>query len=292
MVTNLSDFNKNLLISDFDFNLILGAKPPAPFLSPIAYKLRKEIFDWVKKENLEYRYINGSCEDRAHYICLLLQNKGIETGKIWNFAPARYTFASNELFNIKDPFSISEQVTWGYHVAPYLLSFNQDGAEEIIVIDQSFDEKACLTLDQWLNAMKCPQSLCLFTNKESYLFNSIFGDYENVPFSFETHYNLPVDLPSVITGNFWILNNSDDYVQKGLAINDLAVEISKIIRKSSTQESNYLRRVLTDIEAVILLTQSPKPFEISSTTFSHLIKFYFDRYSHWGTKVTNLRFNF
>ncbi len=281
--------NRKSLLGKEEYSLLMGAKPLSPVLTPITSARKKEIIQWVEDENIEYKYINGSCEDRAHYICLLLQSKGISSGKIWNFAPARYTFLSNELFEMKDPFCISDSVTWGYHVAPYLLSYDASGNEEIMIIDQCFDAQGFIPMQQWLNHMNCPQAIHLLTDSESYLFNSIFGQDDAYNFSYETHYHLPIDIPSIITGNFWTLYTDDNYVQKGLAINDVALEIFSLTKKSPRVEGEYLRNVLININEVIELIEGQKPSELSSDSFNHLTKYYHSRFDHWNERVYQLK---
>ncbi len=276
------------LISAEEYNLLLGAKPAAPELIPIAYEDRSKIFNLVREENIEYRYINGSCEDRAHYISLLLEYHGVKMAKIWNFAPARYTFLSNELFEISDPYGISENVTWGYHVAPYLKSYNEVGEIETLIIDQSLCPDNFLFEQEWLDKMNCPGAIQLHTDISSYLFNSIFGYVGYNPISYETYYNTPLDIPSIITGNFWNLYEGDDFVQKGLAINDLAVEIFNFKRYLTDTENEYLSNVLNSIDEVIRLSATAKPFEISQHAFNHFIQFYQERYHHWSVKLIQL----
>lgn len=284
----LQTIEKEGLISKEEYNLLIGAKPLTPQLTPIDYCDREAIFAVIKKENIEYRYINGSCEDRAHYISLLLSIQGINVGKIWNFAPARYTFISNELFEISDPYGVSGNVTWGYHVAPYLLSYSKTGDLETLVIDQSFSPDSFLTLDTWLQRMNCPRAIQLYTDIDSYLFNSIFGYVEyDVP-SYETSYNTPLDIPSIITGNFWSLFPGDDFVQKGLAINDLAINTSTFKKYLTKEERDYLGNVLISIDEVIKLVATNKPEELHQSTFDYLVQFYWDRYNHWGNRVNQL----
>ena len=284
--------NEQSLLSSDEYNLLIGAKPYAPILKPITTAQQSEIFQWVVDENIEYKYINGSCEDRAHYISLLLKSKGIITGKIWNFSPARYTFLSNDLFNIQDPFGISDSVTWGYHVAPYLLAYDANGNEEILVIDQCFDAERFIPKDTWLNSMQCSQAIYLLTDMDSYLFNSIFADGGAMSFSYETHYHMPVDTPSIITGNFWMLFPEDDYVQKGMAINDLAVELFHYSKTLLLPEADLLRNTLLSIDAVIALINSPKPHELTDQTFNHILNFYFTRYNHWADRIQSLKNSF
>jgi len=273
------------LISPEDYDLLLGAKPPTPELTPISFAEREELLDLVIAENIEYRYINGSCEDRAHYISLLLKKHQVTAGKIWNFAPARYSLSSDELFNMTDPLGISENTTWGYHVAPFLTAYNEQGEIETLVIDQSLSADALLTIDEWLALMNCPRSIYLLTDADSYLFfslNNYLMQDESAPAD-----EWPTFLPSIITGNFWNLAPGDDYVQKGLSINDLALEIFSIKNQLPAHEEAYLHELLKNIDDVIRLTEVAKPAELSSKTYRSLISYYDQRYAHWNDRVAH-----
>lgn len=273
------------LISNKDFQLLLGAAPLVPRLEPVTFMERQEIFNAVKAENLEYRYINGACEDRAHYLSLLLKKYGVASAKVWNFAPARYSFASTELFDIDDPFDITGNVTWGYHVAPMLKAFNQEGEAETLVIDQSFNQESFLTLNEWLGKMNCPRAIYLLTDISSYLFNSLdsFLEYNEMAPN-----DPPALIPSIITGNFWSLLPGDDFVERGLSINDLALQIFRIKERLNQSERDYLDSLLKDIDELIRLVNGPKPAALGRQTFDHLTGFYADRCMHWATRLARL----
>ncbi|AWV99153.1 protein-glutamine glutaminase family protein [Arcticibacterium luteifluviistationis] len=276
------------LISPEDYSLLLSCAPLIPYLEPITFELRAKITEMVSSENIEYRYINGSCEDRAHYICLLLRKEGIFTGKIWNFAPARFSLLSDELFNISDPFGISEATNWGYHVAPYFTSYDEAGNIETLVIDQSFEAKGFLKKEAWLGKMNCPKSLYLLTEIDNYLFNSFDGFVEENTNNRLGQYYPPTYLPSTITGNFWNLNVGDDYVQRGLAINDLALRIHEGKDGFQTEEWVFLKQLLGNFDWLVNYTFLPKPQELSDQTNDALMQYYNERYSHWSNRLWEL----
>jgi Glutaminase len=272
-----------------DMHLQLSALPETPVLTPISFSERAFIFDKILSENIEYRYINGSCESRAHYISLLLQKYGFTVGKIWNFAPAKYTLISNELFSIADPFGITDILTWGYHVAPFVRAYDEKGEIETLIIDQSFSSHSFLKLDDWLGKMNCPRAIFILTEVESYLFNSLDGlivfDDKLDPV---TSQPVPTTLPSIITGYFWRLSPGDDFVQKGLAVNDLALEIVNKKNQFNKKENLHLGTILQNIDEVIKFIDMPKPAELRISTYNQLIQFYQKRYQHWGQKLANI----
>lgn len=276
------------LISPEDYSSLLASSPYVPFLEPLPFEMRAKIFEMVKSENIEYRYINGSCEDRAHFICLLLRKVGIFTGKIWNFAPARYSLLSDELFNIPDPFGISETTDWGYHVAPYFTAYNEEGNVETLVIDQSFNPEGLLLQEEWLERINCPKSLYLLTDVDCYLFNSLDGFLEENTEKPLGQYYPPTYLPSIITGNFWYLNVGDDYVQRGLAINDLALKIHEGKGSFDDTEWVFLEKLLTNFDWLVNYTFLPKPVDLSDETNDALMQFYNERYNHWSNRLWEL----
>ncbi len=281
--------NATELISAEEYNLLLGAKPATPELTPIKFSERKQILERVLAEQIEYRYINGACEDRAHYIALFLRKMGVDCGKIWNFAPARYSFISNELFTIEDPFGITDKITWGYHVAPFLKAYNKAGEIETIIIDQSFSPNSFLLLDEWLEKMKCPRAIYLLTDIDSYLFNSLEGF---MGFAEHAHpndsMNSPAIFPSIITGNFWTLFPDDDFVQKGLSINDLAIKIFDEKNQLPKEEEFFLDTLLKNIDDLISLTTSSKPDALQIDTYQQFKDFYEMRCEHWGSRLGRL----
>lgn len=278
-------YQERPLISTEDHNLLLGAKPFAPILEPISLADSKAILELVKSENIEYRYINGSCEDRAHYISLLLGKEGILTGKVWNFAPARYSLISTELFHVNDPFGISENTNWGYHVAPYFSSYSESGEIINVVIDQSFSPDSLLDMDQWLEKFNCPRAMHLLTDMDSYLFNSLYGNLRD---NVSDYYQPLIYEPCIITGNFWRLNVGDDYVQRGLSINDLALKIHFMKEALPIEEQIFLQKILTNFEWLVNYTFWPKPEELSDQTNDALMLYYNERYTYWSNRLAKL----
>ena len=282
--------NAQTFIEVEENRLILGGKPSLPILKPVSWTDLDSIFQVVIDENIEYRYVNGSCEDRAHYISLLLKKMNVSTGKIWNFAPARISFISKELFQVKDPFGISDTiVNWGYHVAPVFTAKDEKGTIDTLVLDQSFSPNGFISYKDWLNKMNCPRSIYTFTDIDSYLFNSINGliVYNN-NITPPTSNKIPEYLPQIITGDFWQLNPSNDYIQKGLAVNDLALKISSEATKLDFIEKSYLLGLIKNIDNVVAFTYMDKPEEISIQTYNKLVDYYTTRLNYWKNKYIAL----
>jgi hypothetical protein len=275
--------------SQQEYHQLFNTKPLIPYLQVVEYNQRQHIFDLIVAENIEYRYLNGSCEDRTHLICLLLKKAGFDSGKIWNFAPARFTLLSNELFRIKDPLGISNPLFWGFHVSPYILSYNQNGDLETLIFDLSFDSQKFLSIAEWQAEMNCPRALYLQTDLENYLFYSIESySLRSAKIGNNPVYNIPAAQPSIITGDFWKLAPEETLVQNGLAINDLAMHIYNTKSKMNDAEQKYLSETLTNIDWLDGFIFCPKSPEISEQLHAELIGFYKQRFEYWENKIIEL----
>jgi hypothetical protein len=275
--------------SQQEYNQLFNTKPLIPYLNAVAFEQRPEIFGLLAAENIEYRYLNGSCEDRTHLLCLILKKAGIDSGKIWNFAPARYTLLSNELFQIQDPLDISNPLYWGYHVSPYIQSFDENGFVETLIFDLAFDTANFLSIGQWQEKMNCQRALYLQTDLDNYLFYSI-ESYSLRSAKLGNHpvYNIPAPQPSIITGDFWKLAPEETLVQNGLAINDLAMHIFNTKSEMNATEQIYLSETLTNIDWLDGFVFCPKPPEISEQLHAKLIGFYKMRFEFWENKIKDL----
>jgi hypothetical protein len=275
--------------SQQEYHQLFNTKPLIPYLQVVEYQQRQYIFDLIVAENIEYRYLNGSCEDRTHLICLLLKKAGFDSGKIWNFAPARYTLLSNELFQIHDPLGISNPLYWGFHVSPYILSYNQNGNLETLIFDLSFDTQKFLSITEWQAIMNCPRALYLQTDLEHYLFYSIESySLRSAKIGNNPVYNIPALQPSIITGDFWKLAPDETLVQNGLAINDLAMYIYNTKSKMNAAEQKYLSETLTNIDWLDGFVFCPKPRDISQQLHTELLGFYKTRFDFWENKIKEL----
>ncbi|MCF8325600.1 MAG: hypothetical protein K9I84_11625 [Leadbetterella sp.] len=275
--------------SQQEYHQLFNTKPLIPYLQVVEYQQRQYIFDLIVAENIEYRYLNGSCEDRTHLICLLLKKAGFDSGKIWNFAPARYTLLSNELFQIHDPLGISNPLYWGFHVSPYILSYNQNGNLETLIFDLSFDTQKFLSITEWQAIMNCPRALYLQTDLEHYLFYSIESySLRSAKIGNNPVYNIPAIQPSIITGDFWKLAPDETLVQNGLAINDLAMYIYNTKSKMNAAEQKYLSETLTNIDWLDGFVFCPKPRDISHQLHTELLGFYKTRFDFWENKIKEL----
>jgi hypothetical protein len=49
--------------SQQEYHQLFNTKPLIPYLQVVEYNQRQHIFDLIVAENIEYRYLNGSCEE-------------------------------------------------------------------------------------------------------------------------------------------------------------------------------------------------------------------------------------
>ncbi|RAJ10728.1 hypothetical protein LX64_00334 [Chitinophaga skermanii] len=195
----------------------------------------------------EYRYIHGACENRAHFMSTALQKKGIQTQKIWCFAPARYTFLSKKQLFVKDPLQITDTVNWTYHVAPIIISDKND----TLVIDPSLLSTGPVPYKQWLNALNCPEAMYTFIDSEWYLFNSFngFKVYNNVNDANPRTLDIPAWFPNVMTGDFMNYSMGTQNIPNGLATNDIAMKI--YVDEKTTLSKEDFQKILGNINNVI-----------------------------------------
>jgi hypothetical protein len=262
--------------------LKLGGLPESPILESISNQKAKEVFDIIKNESIEYRYINGSCEDRAHFISMILEKNKIKVGKIWAFAPSKYSLISKKMIEIKDPYNINDTVKWGYHVAPILIV-----ESDSVVIDLSFNNKNYIRKKEWLDKLNTPEAIYFYSKTKDYLFNTLGGlrvwDNNLNP---APSYVIPKFIPDIISGDFWSLFPDNDYVYKGLAINDLALKIYNLSKTNiNTEDKNYLIKIVTSIDSIQNeIANKDSNNNLSDETFEQLKKYYSNRFIHWKSR--------
>lgn len=286
MLTTYISFGQNHLNLE-ENNLKLSGLPQQPILQSISLDKAKNVFDIISKEKIEYRYINGSCEDRAHFISLILKKNNVSSGKIWAFSPSKYTLISKEKIKINDPYGVNEQVEWGYHVAPILVV-----ESDTLVIDLSFDNKQFLKKKDWLGKLDSKNSIYFYTSPNDYLFNTIGGDKDSEFTAWRNDPKVPNDnvnitlphwLPGIISGDFFPLNTSSNSVYYGLAINDLAIRAFEMSTSDiPAKDKNYLNKIVKNIDSIQkdIANIETNP-NLTDETFSVLKHYYSKRLTHW-----------
>lgn len=274
--------------------LLLGGLPGAAALTSVTSEQLDAFFKALKSENVEYRYIVGSCEDRAHFVAMLARKVGLSVGKVWVIAPARYTLLSRELIKIKDGSGIVSDVTWGHHVAPVILLDNGHGGVEPMVIDQSFSASAAMPLAKWMTAIGNARAKYFVTSTDDYLFNSLNGltVYDNKPDgSTSGSITLPVWMPNILTGDFQKYNQSwtDKIIADGMAMNDTALAIfEKRLALAAADQASAREAIRAEAVLSSLISGVPPP-GISPGGIEKVRHWHEARKDHWLKRLAAMR---
>lgn len=224
------------------YNLVCGAKPSFAVspLTNVSTKQAIELLNYLNNSGIQFNYPQGNCQDRAHMMCLLLAKKGINTGKIWAFAPGAYSLADASLLSVADKNGMvanGERIKWGFHVAPLLLvqstlSSGQTIVIDTVVLDPSINSQKPLPYKEWISALGTHNIGFEFTDRDWYRFNSLAGlkAYNNSNTDLMNcggtqNVILPSWFPDIFTGSFYKYEGdakSEDRMAQGLALNDIA----------------------------------------------------------------------
>lgn len=108
-------------------------------ISEISEDYVKELFDYVaSQKHIPFDLPEDGCYARAHEMALLLEEKGVITGK---------TFIEGNL-RVETKNSPKGYVEWWYHVAPIVSVRKKDGSKGIFVLDPSIFKKA-VPAEEW-----------------------------------------------------------------------------------------------------------------------------------------------
>lgn len=99
---------------------------------------------------IPFNWPRDGCYARAHEMRKLMTAKGIESRKVFNYAPA------GTRLEVKG--TTIGDVTWGYHVAPIIAVKGSDGVTRDMVIDPSLGNKL-VTVDEWKAKQGNPASV-------------------------------------------------------------------------------------------------------------------------------------
>lgn len=264
-------------------NLILGQAPQATF-SGVSKQLLTTALEAFKQLKVEYRYINGSCEDRAHFLAAFLKSRNIFAAKIWNFAPAKFTPISKQLFHARDPLNVQPNISWGYHVAPVVVA-----GGDTLVIDFSFSPAPMLQ-KEWLAKMNCPSSIYFYTDAGAYLFNTLNGltVFDNRKNPAPPGVKLPDFLPSVLSGDFWTYTPSNTFIEEGLAVNDLAVFAVETFKQKPDRDK--IVQLVSNIDTLEKFAMgTTNDLQLQAATVQRLRSYYGLRRSFWRDEINKLQ---
>ncbi len=183
----------------------------------------QQVFNSIYKTGIEFNYPQGGCQHRAQIMSIMLtQVYKIEHCKVWIFSPSSLFLKDNRKLIIRDNNSLckSNQVAWGYHVAPVVLVRN-NAVLDTVVLDPSINSQGPMLFREWLKRMQNSDvSKYTFLNPDRYFFNLQTDQLGNPT--------------NVISGYFYEYDQDakDNLVlEKGLAINDMAIYVYKKFMK-------------------------------------------------------------
>ena len=96
---------------------------------------------------IPFDYPVDGCFARAHEMSRIMQEQGIASAKVFNYAaPTSLSVPGTEFGNI----------TWGYHVAPIVNVTGTDGVTRQMVFDPSLNRDRPMTIEEWQTASGGP----------------------------------------------------------------------------------------------------------------------------------------
>lgn len=278
-----------------------GNLPGAPSTASVTAEQMRDFFAQVQAENIEHRYIVGSCEDRAHLVTMIAQAAGLPISKVWAVAPARMSLLSQELIRFTDPYGVTSEVTWGHHVAPLVL-VGHGGADRVaMVVDLSLSPDAPMPLRDWIAAIGTPRATFFATSSNDYLFwsaNGFIAANNTGRDTFDANgvkdpatVRLPGWFPNILTGDFQKYDEGkwDETIADGLAKNDLAMAVFDGVLDVDAQDQAALRETIKYETSMTRLVDDPDSVGISPVSVVAVRSFYGRRISHWSARLASLK---
>jgi hypothetical protein len=262
-------------------------------LSELKTYTDSEINAFFKKiaedSQMEFRYPQGGCQQRAEMMHKLLKDLGIEHAKVWLFAPVDLEHDNTTHLEIHDKNQLAPNNTikWGYHVAPCVLR-KIDNKVDTLVLDPSIKFSKPLLLNDWFNSMKNSDvSKYTFLDPKYYFFNT------------QNNGNSPV-----INGYFytyepvegWVSMYDNATVELELAVNDVAMYLKEKLDKGYQDPNGEIRKLLGSVENLISLYAAQQRcnqmknismrtlFQNHSKFINESMKFYYERVEFWMKK--------
>ncbi len=270
------------------------------------YKLSeiKPIFDSIANSGIQFNYPQGGCQNRAQIMSTLLSKKfNIQYCRVWLFPPADLYDGDNRKLEIYDKNQLTDNniIQWNYHVAPCVLVDN-DGKIDTLIIDPALDKTKPLKLIDWLKSISNSDiSKYTFLSSEWYFFET--NNNKKISGKF---YKFQVD------NRYWTDNYRNLTMEKGLAINDMAIYVlSKYIlplrqtnNKLDSTDLTNLKKVFGNVDALTYLFSYQTSYQGRSVSdniilrslqeaypelMTDAMKYYFDRLNFWTKEVRFLR---
>lgn len=132
-----------------------------PITEDRANQLFKEL---AAQKQIPFDYPDDCCYSRAHEMCRIMNEEGIECRKVWNYA---HDFPNGAGLRADTPNNPSGHVNWRYHVAPVVSVIGNDGIERDMVMDPSLFDRP-VTVDEWQQRQQDTNSTIEITEDKYY----------------------------------------------------------------------------------------------------------------------------
>lgn len=201
-------------------------------------------FTKVKASGMEFGYPQGGCQQRAEMMHAILQDMGIDHAKVWLFAPFNTVAEDGTLLELNDPINPNGTISWGYHVAPLVMSSRGD----TLIIDPSINKDAPLKIRDWFGALR----------------NSNVSSYTVLDPSYYFFYTSPRTkadgkTEDKINGGFykyeptpgWTTAYDRCVLERELAVNDVAIFLKKKLDGGYVDTGNHVRTLISSVNDMI-----------------------------------------
>ncbi len=246
-------------------------------------------FKAIRTSGMEFRYPQGGCQQRAEMMHAILHDIGIDHAKIWLFAPSNTDPGSQTKLEINDPngLVLGGKITWGYHVAPLIMSSRGD----TLILDPSISRDAPIKLRDWFRAI----------NNSSVSSYTILDPNQ---FFFYTDGN------GKITGSFYKYEPLAGYstmydklvLEREIAVNDVAMFLKGKLDNGYADSANQIRTLVSNVNNMVNFFAASEKMEayLSGVTVRNLLtkhpalmneamKYYADRVTYWTDFKGKLR---
>jgi hypothetical protein len=263
-------------------------------LSELKTYSEKEVLEIFKKvsvdSEIEFRYPQGGCQQRAEMMHHILENLNVQHAKIWLFAPIDLEHGISTKLEIKDKNGLAPDSTikWGYYVAPCILRKMEKYKIDTLVIDPSLKRNSPLKLNDWLSSMKNSEvSKYTFLNAKYYFFNTQNNGISPVLNGYFYTYE-PVE------GLVTMYDNAT--VERELAVNDVAMFLKEKLDSGYSDRNGEIRTLLGSVENLISLFAAQQRcnqlngisirvlFDNHSSIMKEAMDYYNERFELWMKK--------
>jgi hypothetical protein len=143
-----------------------GPGAPGSATNPLTKAQADALFaEMAGQAYIPFNFPDDGCYARAHEMCRLMQQKGIECGKAWNYGRDFESGAAT--LKVTTPVHPSGEVGWRYHVAPVIYVQDSAGHPARMVIDPSV-AKEPIDAREWKDIQSDDKSRLEFSGADAF----------------------------------------------------------------------------------------------------------------------------